>query len=157
MTVLLVAGCAGEPSAESEPDSPAGPVVEPSTTRVLPGDIVTLRAIDVPGVGAVVADRQNNTLYRNEKDTTNPPKSTCLEPECTLVWPPLLAAKVETDGVDATLVGLMERPDGTKQVTLNGRPLYRYVDDENPGDAVGNGVDGVWFAVAPSGEKARAR
>jgi predicted lipoprotein with Yx(FWY)xxD motif len=156
LTFLLTAACGTSEEAAPPEGEQNGPAVEETTSKVLPGDVVTLHVVDAPGIGSVVADREDFTLYRYEKDSVNPSKSSCTEPECTLVWVPLLAAKVEVSGVDSALVSLMERADGTKQVTLNGRPLYRYVDDEKVGDAIGNGVDGQWFAVAPNGEKARA-
>ncbi|WP_433214225.1 hypothetical protein [Lentzea sp. CA-135723] len=107
-------------------------------------------------IGDVLADHQQHTLYRNEKDPTDPPKSTCVEAACTMTWVPLLAGEVQrTIGVDAGLLGMIERPEGPKQVTLKGYPLYRYVHDEQAGDVKGDGIDGVWFAVGPDGEKAR--
>lgn len=49
-------------------------------------------------------------------------------------------------------------PDGAHgggtQVTLSGKPLYRFSGDVDPGDVNGQGVDGTWFAVRPSGERA---
>jgi predicted lipoprotein with Yx(FWY)xxD motif len=45
--------------------------------------------------------------------------------------------------------GTINRRDGSVQGTYNGRPLYRFVDDEAPGDASGDGVGGLWRAVEP--------
>ena len=43
------------------------------------------------------------------------------------------------------------RSDGHgTQVTYNGLPLYTYTGDSKPGDAKGEGLQGVWFAVTPS-------
>jgi predicted lipoprotein with Yx(FWY)xxD motif len=39
-------------------------------------------------------------------------------------------------------------------VTLGGWPLYRYSQDQVPGQATGQGVGGTWFAAAPNGSKA---
>jgi predicted lipoprotein with Yx(FWY)xxD motif len=39
------------------------------------------------------------------------------------------------------------REDGDEQLAFNGRPLYRFVDDVNPGDANGQRSGGVWFTV----------
>ncbi|NKE57011.1 hypothetical protein FXN61_09235 [Lentzea sp. PSKA42] len=159
--VLALIACLGACSSPPEEtaslealEAASGPVAGP--TKVLPGDIAKLQVEQSPAVGPVVADRQHYTLYFNAKDGTNPPSSTCLEPECTLVWPPLLAAggKVEATGLDQKLVGTMKRPDGLEQVTIGGRPVYRYVDDEQAGDAAGHGVDDRWFAIAPNGAKA---
>ncbi|SDM27687.1 Secreted repeat of unknown function [Lentzea albidocapillata subsp. violacea] len=115
-----------------------------------------VQVVQTPNLGEILVDHNQNTIYRYEKDATNPPKSNCVEPDCTLKWTPLLTAEVETtNGIDAVLLGMTERPNGLRQVTLNGHPLYRYVEDEKAGDAFGDGLDGVWFAVTPTGEKAR--
>jgi hypothetical protein len=41
-------------------------------------------------------------------------------------------------------------------VTINGHPVYYFVTDKKPGDINGQGVNGTWFAVSPSGGKTRA-
>src|SRR5690606_6031117 len=58
-------------------------------------------------------------------------------------------------GVDPTLIGTVERPDGTMQVSYGGWPLYTFVRDENPGDTNGQGVEGFGgerYMVNPDGE-----
>ena len=92
------------------------------------------------------------TLYRNTKDKAEPPTSSCLG-TCTSTWSPIGGAAQPTlDGVDATLIGTLVRPDGTKQLTVDGWPVYRYVKDMLPGTVNGQGVDGVWQAVGPDGK-----
>ena len=159
--LILALGACSSPSEEAdetatleELEAAAGPVAGP--TPVLPGDIAKLQVEQSPAVGAVVADREHYTLYLNTQDSTNPPKSTCVEPECTLVWPPLLAAggNIEAPGLDKALLGTVKRPDGLEQVTIAGHPVYRYVVDEQAGDTAGHGQDGRWFAIAPNGSKA---
>jgi predicted lipoprotein with Yx(FWY)xxD motif len=44
-------------------------------------------------------------------------------------------------------IGTISRPDGTTQVTYNGWPLYRYSKDAKAGDATGQGVGGIWYAM----------
>lgn len=156
MLVVLLSACSSPPQETASPEeleAAAGPVAGP--TPALPGDIAKLQVEQSAAVGPVVADRDHYTLYFNEKDGTNPPSSTCLEPECTLVWAPLLAkgGQFDAPALDQKLLGTFKRPDGTEQVTVAGRPVYRYVDDEQAGDAKGHGVDG-WFAIAPNGAKA---
>lgn len=41
------------------------------------------------------------------------------------------------------------------QVTYNGWPLYRYSQDAQPGDAIGQAVGDVWFVVSSGGEAVR--
>jgi predicted lipoprotein with Yx(FWY)xxD motif len=50
-------------------------------------------------------------------------------------------------------VATIERDDGTRQVTLDGLPLYTYVGDADPGDVTGQGVQEVWWVVSPDGAK----
>ncbi|WP_051783227.1 COG4315 family predicted lipoprotein [Lentzea aerocolonigenes] len=154
--LLVVLGACSSPPEETatlqELEAAAGPAAGPP--QVLPGDIANLQVEQSPAVGPVVADREHYTLYLNTEDGSS--KSTCLEPECTLVWPPLLAAggKIEAPELDQKLLGTMKRPDGTEQVTIGGHPVYRYVDDEQAGDATGHGRDDRWYAIAPNGSKA---
>ena len=42
-------------------------------------------------------------------------------------------------GVSGKL-GVVTRPDGTRQVTLDGRPLYRFAEDGSSGKATGDGA-----------------
>ena len=159
--LVLVLGACSAPAEEPEEtasleelEAAAGPVAGP--TPVLPGDIAKLQVEQSPAVGPVAADREHYTLYFTTQDSTNPPKPTCVEAECILVWPPLLAAggNIEAPGLDKALLGTVKRPDGLEQVTIAGRPVYRYVDDEQAGDTAGHGKDDRWFAIAPNGLKA---
>ena len=45
--------------------------------------------------------------------------------------------------------GTVTRADGSAQLTYNGRPLYFYIKDTNPGDTKGQGVGGVWYVAKP--------
>jgi predicted lipoprotein with Yx(FWY)xxD motif len=58
-------------------------------------------------------------------------------------------------GVSAT-VGTISRPDGTRQITLDGRPLYTYSGDSGAGTVAGQGVKGIWWAVTPAGKEITA-
>lgn len=53
------------------------------------------------------------------------------------------------------LIGTVQRPDGTTQVTYDGQPLYYYAHDSGPGEVKGQDVHdewGEWYLVQPSGE-----
>ena len=49
---------------------------------------------------------------------------------------------------------MVQRPDGTSQLTLGGWPVYRFAGDTEPGATGGQGSSGTWFAVTPEGKKA---
>ncbi|MQS08698.1 SCO0930 family lipoprotein [Streptomyces alkaliphilus] len=109
-----------------------------------------------PDLGSVVTDSRGFTLYRFEEDTADPPESTCND-ACATAWPPVPADDASaTEGIDPALLGEVERADGSAQLTLAGRPVYRYQDDTAPGDINGHGVNGTWNALAPDGRPASA-
>ncbi|MGW8995522.1 SCO0930 family lipoprotein [Streptomyces zhihengii] len=105
-------------------------------------------------LGQVVTDSAGFTLYRFDKDTAKPPKSSC-EGDCAKTWPVVAAGgATAAPGVDASLIGEVTRADGSKQLTIDGWPMYRYAKDTKAGDVNGQGVGGTWYAAAPDGKKA---
>ncbi|WP_175411439.1 SCO0930 family lipoprotein [Streptomyces sp. TRM64462] len=113
-----------------------------------------LAARDTAQLGKVLTDSEGRTLYRFDKDSANPPKSAC-EGDCAKAWPVVTAEGAKPpSGVDASKLGVLTRPDGTKQLTVDGWPMYRYAKDTAPGDLKGQGVGGTWYAAAPDGKKA---
>ncbi|MFF4318867.1 hypothetical protein [Streptomyces sp. NPDC001568] len=108
----------------------------------------------IASVGSVVTDSAGATLYRFDKDTPKPPKSSC-DGDCATVWPPVPADDATASaGIEAGLLGEVTRTDGSRQLTLAGWPVYRYAKDTKPGEAKGEGVGGTWHALAPDGKKA---
>lgn len=107
-------------------------------------------------LGEVLTDSAGFTLYRFDKDVAEPPRSNC-EGDCLKTWPPVPAdGATAPAGADASLIGEVTRSDGTKQLTIDGWPMYRYAKDTAAGDTKGQGVGGTWFASAPDGKKAEA-
>src|SRR5207302_24565 len=77
-------------------------------------------------LGTIVVDGAGMSLYRSDSDTSKPPTTNC-SGDCAKAWPPVLIddpANLTVDGVDKTLLGTVERGDGTKQLTIGGRPAY---------------------------------
>jgi predicted lipoprotein with Yx(FWY)xxD motif len=106
-------------------------------------------------LGAVVVDGAGRTLYEFDKDSKGSGKSAC-NAGCIGLWPAVTASGTPTlTGVTGT-VGTITRDDGTKQVTLNGRPLYTYSGDSKPGDTTGQGYKGIWWVVGPDGSEMTA-
>jgi len=86
----------------------------------------------------VLADATGRTLYTFDKDA--PGKSNCTG-GCLAAWPAFTAKP------EAQAKGEFGLIDGTRQWTVNGKPLYYYVGDAKPGDRTGDGQGGVWHAV----------
>jgi predicted lipoprotein with Yx(FWY)xxD motif len=120
------------------------------------GPRANLVAQEVGSLGMVLTDKDGLTLYRFDKDTAKPAVSNCYD-TCEKNWPPLLAEgkQLTFTGVDQKMVGTTTRKDGTKQVTINGWPMYTYAKDTQPGDANGQGMGGTWYAATPEGKKAQ--
>lgn len=132
-------------SAGTEPPKSYGYGARPESS---PAAAVTgeLKIVDNAKLGKILAGSNGMTLYTFKRDTPN--TSTCVDP-CTKSWPPLVLISgrpVAPAGLNGTL-GLATRPDGSMHATYSGMPLYFYAADQNPGDANGEGVGGVWFTV----------
>jgi predicted lipoprotein with Yx(FWY)xxD motif len=176
---LVVAGCGGSSSssssggeasggeAASETESAGGrygggeaegkPSSE-STAESTGGEAVAVSLGTAAGVGKVLVDPEGMTLYYFQKDKKGSGVSKC-EGACAEAWPPLLAAGESgaMSGVDSSMLGTIERSDGTMQVTYAGWPLYTFVEDMKPGED--NGTDSKafgasWYPLHSNGEKA---
>lgn len=111
----------------------------------------TLQVADNEEYGIHLVNGQGYSLYMYIEDTEN--ASNCTD-QCAQNWPPLTVEGEPSlgEGVGSALVGTLERQDGTLQVTYNGRPLYRYARDANPGDIRGQKLGNAFFLVDAQGE-----
>ncbi len=108
-----------------------------------------------PKLGMILVNAQGMTLYYLTSESGG--KIKC-SGQCLNFWPPLLlpsgaTAPTAGPGVTGTL-GVVTRPDGSKQVTYDGFPLYAFANDKQPGDTNGQGIKafgGMWLAATPSG------
>jgi predicted lipoprotein with Yx(FWY)xxD motif len=143
-------------SAPAQPPSDSGSGATAAGAAPADGGTV-LAARETPALGTIVTDAQGYALYRFDKDKAKPPTATC-EGECAAKWPPVIVdpeGKLTLKGVDQSLIGMVQRSDGTSQLTLGGWALYRYSDD-TPGTTKGQAVGNTWFAATPEGKKAPA-
>ncbi|MFE9323974.1 hypothetical protein ACIHDR_41955 [Nocardia sp. NPDC052278] len=170
----LLSACGGEKGAEAVAQTTAATVagqapavaktqgwlkIYDGTAPAGTAKAVQLRVTSNPAVGQYVSDGSGRSLYRFDKDTATPSVSNC-SGQCAVTWPPLTVTRDQVlyaAGVDPQLVGFIERADGTCQITVGGWPVYYFSKDSKPGDLLGQGVGGTWFAVAPNGGKALSK
>jgi predicted lipoprotein with Yx(FWY)xxD motif len=98
------------------------------------GGTVGLR--DLPGVGRVLVDPAGKPIYTSDQEANG--KLVCTD-ACTAFWKPVPAAGRRPSGAPgAGRLGAITRPDGMKQITADGKPLYTFSED-SPGKATGDG------------------
>jgi predicted lipoprotein with Yx(FWY)xxD motif len=100
-----------------------------------------------PQLGDILVDGRGMTLYRFIRDGD---RGNCYS-RCAELWSPFILGEGEPvagPGLGVS-VQVMTRHDGTRQITYAGMPLYYFALDRNPGDANGQGMDGLWFVVEP--------
>ncbi|GAB3794409.1 hypothetical protein GCM10028798_00990 [Humibacter antri] len=154
IAVFALAGCAsgGSPAGYSAGSSHSASA-PPSTAQA--GNAATSNDLSTAStaLGTVVVDGKGLTVYVFDNDTAGSGKSSCTG-ACLGLWPPVTtgSASPSASGVTGKL-GTIVAANGKHQVTLNGSPLYTYSGDRAKGDVTGQGVQGIWWAVSPSGDK----
>ena len=143
MAALVVAGCGGGGNQATAASTQSG------------GGSKTINVTDNGDLGRILTDSKGRTIYLFEKDTNH--RSACYG-QCATYWPPLLttAKPVAGTGVKKALLGTIRRSNGKKQVTYNGHPLSRYIQDPRPGQITGQDshfFGAAWYVVSPSGKK----
>jgi predicted lipoprotein with Yx(FWY)xxD motif len=115
----------------------------------------TVGVKQVDGIGDVLVDGSGLALYASDQEAGG--KILCTD-GCTAFWQPLAAGSGEPTAADAAgRLGVIRRPDGARQVTLGGKPLYTFSEDA-PGKITGDGFrdefDGqsfTWHVVLGDG------
>jgi predicted lipoprotein with Yx(FWY)xxD motif len=103
--------------------------------------------------GGVLVDSHGAALYTSNMEVNG--DVFCTGP-CTKVWLPLTARHPTATSEVEGNVGVLTRPDGSRQVTYDGKPVYRFAEDGEPGEVTGDGVtdsfDGQQFTWDVIGE-----
>jgi predicted lipoprotein with Yx(FWY)xxD motif len=103
-------------------------------------------------LGEIIVGSGGRTLYDTTMDRAGKVACTGM---CVARWLPLRVAAhlrpLAGTGVVASMLGTVERPDGSRQVTYRGHPLYFFSGDVRAGQVNGQGLNGEWHALTPSG------
>ena len=132
------------------PGGPAGATGSGANAKT-----VKISTAKVAGVGTVLTTASGLTLYRFAEDSPGTSKCTGA---CAKIWPPLLAAKGAHVSAPHGVKGfsLLKITNGHSQVAFHKLPLYTFAGDKKKGQAHGQNVGKVWFAVLKSGVPASA-
>ena len=98
---------------------------------------VSVKAIG--GAGSVLVDSTGQALYASDQETAT--HQVLCTGACNSFWTPdtVSGSAMKTGSVPGK-VGVTKRPDGTKQVTYNGKLLYSFTQDQ-PGEVTGDGFN----------------
>jgi predicted lipoprotein with Yx(FWY)xxD motif len=91
----------------------------------------------------MLVNAKGMTLYTFDRDVASSGKSNC-NGDCAVKWPPHLAGAYDQARGDYTIV---VRNDGSKQWAFEGKPLYTWPEDQEPGDKYGDDKNKVWHIV----------
>jgi predicted lipoprotein with Yx(FWY)xxD motif len=166
--ILALAGCGSSKSrssaASAPPKTSSAAASTPSAAPTAPygqastggaqGETALITTKQAGKLGKILAfGSKKLTVYLFESD--KPASSSCTS-ACASVWPPVTGSPKAVGGAMSGELGTITRPDGTKQVTYKGHPLYLYVKDKDDGDTYGEGIKSFgagWYVLAPSGNK----
>ena len=157
LAALALAACSSSSKSSSPATNPPA-----TTTTVAPGTSSGGGSTSTPAsgnatvklasskYGQILVDSKGLTLYVDEKD--KPGKPSCTGP-CLTIWPPAVAPASPTfgAGLTASMFSSVTLTDGTKQLTVNGSPLYTFTG-KAAGDVSGQDVNG-FYVVAANGKK----
>jgi predicted lipoprotein with Yx(FWY)xxD motif len=104
--------------------------------------------------GTILVDSRGRSLYAFGHDLKN--KSRC-KGTCATDWPPASSPAHPTvaNGIDKSKLKVIKRADGSRQLSYNGHPLYRFIADSKPGNVNGENLvefGGKWDVLNKRGK-----
>jgi predicted lipoprotein with Yx(FWY)xxD motif len=127
VAVLALAACGGDGYESGNPS----PAVKSDD------DTATVSVQELGDSGRVLVDSAGRALYAADEEADT---SVVCTRACTAFWMPLtIDGGTPTGSALPSELGVVERGDGTRQVTFDGQRLYTFVSDE-PGEVTGDGL-----------------
>ena len=126
VAVLALAACGGGSAGSSDSSAAA-----PSSN-----DTTTVSVEKLGDAGRVLVGSNGKALYTADQESNG---NVLCNDACVSFWMPLTIDQgTPTAGSVPGMLGVSQRPDGTRQVTLDGKRLYSFAQDD-PGEATGDG------------------
>lgn len=119
----------------------------------------TVSAMDIGG-RSVLVSAGGSPVYASDQERASG-SVLCVSSGCLAFWKPVtVAGGTPTGTVDGQALGEITRPDGARQVSLGGVPLYTFASDSSgqiKGDGLSDTFGGqtlTWHVVASDGSPA---
>lgn len=108
----------------------------------------TTLSIASTSLGKIVVNGKGMTAYFYDLDKAHSGVSACTG-NCSKNWPAIISksAKITAVGIKGKITLLAH----TRQIAINGRPIYTFIGDTSKGETNGQGVGGVWYVISANG------
>ncbi len=119
-----------------------------SGSMPLASGVGTTLSVATTPLGKIVVNSKGMTAYFYDLDKANSGVSACTG-GCRANWPAIISTSAipRLAGIKGKVTVLAR----TKQIAINGRPIYTFIGDSTKGSTRGQGVGGVWWAISPTG------
>lgn len=145
VAAFALAACSSSSKPASSNTSPTTTTQTPTTPSTPAASGPTTVKLASSDLGQILVDSKGMTLYLQEKD--KPGKPAC-DTSCLGAWPPLAApasgSATYGAGLDASKFTTVTAADGSKQLAVDGFPLYTFVSDKKAGDVTGQDSGGFY-------------
>lgn len=135
VAVALIAGIAIAIGATSGGGGGGGGTSSSAAPASTTGGGATVSAEQIGGSGNVLVDSTGHALYANDQEKNG---MVLCDGACLSFWTPVTVKSTPKAGSLSGKLGVVNRPDGGKQVTYNGKLLYSFTLDR-PGKVTGDG------------------
>jgi predicted lipoprotein with Yx(FWY)xxD motif len=95
----------------------------------------TVSSADLGSAGQVLVDSSGKALYASDEEAGG---TVLCTGACLSFWTPLTVSGAPSGASLPGTLGVAERPDGTRQVTYDGKLLYTFTEDQ-PGEVTADG------------------
>ncbi|HSS56076.1 MAG TPA: hypothetical protein VLK79_15625 [Gaiellales bacterium] len=102
-------------------------------------------------MGQILVDGHGKAIYVFTADKLG--RSVCVG-GCLQFWPIVPAPAILPTQLTGITLGALARPDGGRQLTVDGSPVYTFARDTRPGSIAGQGrqlAGGRWWVLTPAG------
>jgi predicted lipoprotein with Yx(FWY)xxD motif len=123
IAIAIAASGGGDSNSSDSPASPTG------------GATISIK--EVGGTSNVLVDSAGHALYANDQETSG---MVLCDGACLSFWTPLTVSGTPSGKSLTGKLGIVRRPDGSKQVTYSGKLLYTFYLDK-PNQVGGDGFD----------------